>query len=160
MPALESRRVRTQPLRVTGAFSGARPERLSAQVSEAIRYSIRSLRSEAERPAQNYNVCFQISIPAMSDATSTARNLNRRRLLLACAAVVGAYTTPAWAEGETGDPAARQIRAFCDSLVDVMKQARQLGVRGRYEKLAAPIRETFDLPAMTRIAVGSDWSSI
>ncbi len=96
----------------------------------------------------------------MSEAPRVARNLNRRRLLLACAALLGAYRTPAWAEGEAGDPAARQIRAFCDSLVAVMKQARELGVRGRYEKLAAPIRTTFDLPAMTRIAVGSDWNSI
>ena len=102
----------------------------------------------------------KVRVPTMSEATSTARNLNRRRLLLACAALVGAYATVAWAAGETGDPAARQIRAFCDSLVAVMKQARELGVRGRYEKLATPIRETFDLPAMTRIAVGSDWSSI
>src|SRR5437762_13837373 len=96
----------------------------------------------------------------MSEATTTARNPNRRRLLLACAAWVGAYTRPGWEEGEPADPAARQIRAFCDSLVAVMKQARQLGVRGRYENLGPPIRATFDLPAMTRIAVGSDWSSI
>jgi phospholipid transport system substrate-binding protein len=90
----------------------------------------------------------------------TARNLNRRWLLLACAALLGAYTTPGWAEGEAGDPAAKQIRAFYDSLVAVMKQARELGTRGRYEKLAAPIRTTFDLPAMTRIAIGSDWNSL
>jgi phospholipid transport system substrate-binding protein len=96
----------------------------------------------------------------MSEATSTACNPNRRRLLLACAALLGAYATPGWAQGEAGDPAAKQIRAFYDSLLVVMKQARELGVRGRYEKLAAPIRATFDLPAMTRIAVGSDWNSI
>jgi hypothetical protein len=42
MPAFESRRVRTQPFTVTGLFSGARPARMSAQVSEAIRYSIRA----------------------------------------------------------------------------------------------------------------------
>ncbi|TMI03742.1 MAG: hypothetical protein E6H46_08425 [Betaproteobacteria bacterium] len=81
------------------------------------------------------------------------RNLNRRRLVLACAALLGACTAPAWAEGETGDPAAKQIRAFYDSLVPVMKQARELGLRGRYENLGPPIRATFDLPAMTRIAV-------
>jgi len=96
----------------------------------------------------------------MSEATRTARNLNRRRLLLACVALLGAYTTPGWAEGETSDPAAKQIRAFYDSLVAVMKQARELGIRGRSERLATPIRATFDLPAMTRIAVGSDWNSI
>src|SRR5438552_12589645 len=96
----------------------------------------------------------------MSEATRMTRNLNRRRLVLACAALLGACTAPAWAEGETGDPAAKQIRAFYDSLVAVMKQARELGLRGRYERLATPIRATFDLPAMTRIAVGSDWNSI
>ena len=88
----------------------------------------------------------------MSEATRTACKLNRRRLVLACAALLGACTAPAWAEGETGDPAAKQIRAFYDSLVPVMKQARELGLRGRYERLATPIRATFDLPAMTRIA--------
>ena len=41
-----------------------------------------------------------------------------------------------------------------------MKQARELGINGRYEKLAPVIRATFDLAAMTRIAVGPDWSSI
>ena len=41
-----------------------------------------------------------------------------------------------------------------------MKQAEQLGVRGRYDKLAPVIRSTFDLPAMTRIAVGPDWTTI
>jgi phospholipid transport system substrate-binding protein len=41
-----------------------------------------------------------------------------------------------------------------------MKQAKELGIRGRYEKLAPAIRGTFDLAAMTRIAVGPDWNSI
>lgn len=41
-----------------------------------------------------------------------------------------------------------------------MKQAADLGVRGRYEKLAPTIRSVFDLPAMTRIAVGMSWSSL
>ena len=33
-------------------------------------------------------------------------------------------------------------------------------VRGRYDKLAPVIRSTFDLPAMTRIAVGPEWTAI
>jgi phospholipid transport system substrate-binding protein len=41
-----------------------------------------------------------------------------------------------------------------------MKQADRLGIRGRYEKLAPVIRATFDLAAMTRIAVGPDWNAI
>jgi phospholipid transport system substrate-binding protein len=86
--------------------------------------------------------------------------LKRRRILLACGALLGASALPAWAEGEAGDPAAKRVRAFYDSLLAVMKQARELGINGRYEKLAPAIRATFDLAAMTRIAVGSDWSSI
>jgi phospholipid transport system substrate-binding protein len=41
-----------------------------------------------------------------------------------------------------------------------MEQADKLGTRGRYEKLTPAIRTTFDLAAMTRIAVGPDWNSI
>jgi len=41
-----------------------------------------------------------------------------------------------------------------------MKQARELGIQGRYDRLAPAIRATFDLAAMTRIGVGPDWSSI
>lgn len=67
---------------------------------------------------------------------------------------------PARADGEAGDPAVKPVRAFYDSLLAVMKQAKELGVRGRYDRLAAPIRATFDLAAMTRIAVGPDWSAI
>jgi phospholipid transport system substrate-binding protein len=85
--------------------------------------------------------------------------LKRRRILLACGALLGASAVPAWAE-EAGDPAAKRIRAFYDSLLAVMKQARELGINGRYEKLAPAIRATFDLAAMTRIAVGPDWTSI
>ena len=40
-----------------------------------------------------------------------------------------------------------------------MKQAKELGIRGRDERLNTPIRATFDLAAMTRIAVGPDWNS-
>jgi hypothetical protein len=36
MPALESRRVRTQPLNVTGVSLGARPARTSSQVTDVI----------------------------------------------------------------------------------------------------------------------------
>jgi phospholipid transport system substrate-binding protein len=98
----------------------------------------------------------------MSEPMSIPRDLIRRRLLPACAGLLALslFMAPAWAEGDAGDPAVKQIRAFYGSLMAVMKQAKELGIRGRYEKLSAPIRASFDLAAMTRIAVGSDWSSI
>ena len=41
-----------------------------------------------------------------------------------------------------------------------MKEAQRLGFQGRYDKLAPVIRATFDLAAMTRIAVGPEWSAL
>jgi phospholipid transport system substrate-binding protein len=98
------------------------------------------------------------SVPTMSEAAAYFRT--RRRLLLAGAAALGCGATRARAAAEGGDPAVQTVRAFYDSLLAVMKRAKELGVRGRYDRLAAPIRAAFDLAAMTRIAVGPDWSAI
>lgn len=89
-----------------------------------------------------------------------ARNSKRRWLLLTFGALILRGALPAYAEGEAGDPAVARVQAFYDSLLTVMKQAKELGIRGRYDKLAPAIRGTFDLPAMTRIAIGPDWNSI
>jgi len=89
-----------------------------------------------------------------------AYDFRRRRILLACLAALGASALPVSVRSEEVEPAITSIRAFYESLLAVMKQADKLGVRGRYEKLAPAVRATFDLPAMTRIAVGPDWSAI
>lgn len=64
------------------------------------------------------------------------------------------------AQAQTSDPAVARIRAFYDVLLGVMKQADKLGLRGRYDKLAPAIRDTYDLAAMTRIAVGAEWNAL
>jgi phospholipid transport system substrate-binding protein len=84
----------------------------------------------------------------------------RRHALRATAALLVALALPAGVEAADIDPAVAPIRAFYDALLAAMKQADQLGVRGRYDKLAPVIRSTFDLPAMTRIAVGPEWTAI
>ncbi|HEY3180558.1 MAG TPA: ABC transporter substrate-binding protein [Casimicrobiaceae bacterium] len=89
-----------------------------------------------------------------------ARVSKRRRVLLAYGLLLGVGAAPAGAAPDAGDAAAARIRAFYDALLMVMKDAKSLGVRGRYEKLAPTIRDTFDLAAMTRIAVGPEWNSI
>jgi phospholipid transport system substrate-binding protein len=85
----------------------------------------------------------------------------RRRFLAASVALgLAAVVYPAYcAQGEP-DPAAARIRAYCDVLLETMKHAKELGIQGRYDQLAPVIRATFDLGAMTRIAVGPDWPSI
>jgi phospholipid transport system substrate-binding protein len=59
---------------------------------------------------------------------------------------------------EPGAPAV--IKGYCDALLDVMKHATTLGFAGRYEKLKPAIEKVFNLPLMTRLAVGPQWSSL
>ncbi|MEO8345606.1 MAG: ABC transporter substrate-binding protein [Betaproteobacteria bacterium] len=80
--------------------------------------------------------------------------------MLGAGAALAGLALPYRAAAADADPAIAPIRAFYDALLAAMKQAGQLGVRGRYDKLAPVIRATFDLPAMTRIAVGPEWTSI
>ena len=84
----------------------------------------------------------------------------RRRFVFACTAWLLLLLYPVSGLAQDADPAVARIRAFYDALLGVMKDAERLGVRGRYDRLAPVIRATFDLAAMTRIAVGQDWSSI
>lgn len=71
----------------------------------------------------------------------------------ACLPVLAVHAQPA-------DPAATQVAAFDTALLDVMKQAKKLGPRGRYDALKPAIEQSFDLPTMTRFAVGTTWSAL
>ena len=50
------------------------------------------------------------------------------------------------------------VEGFHTALLDIMRSAPRLGVRGRYERLAPAMSQVFDLAAMTRIAVGPPWT--
>lgn len=68
----------------------------------------------------------------------------------------------AWApqsHAQSADPTTR-VKSFYSALLETMKDAKRLGVEGRYKKLEPTITASFDLPAMTRIAVGSTWTSL
>jgi len=56
------------------------------------------------------------------------------------------------------DPAIDTIDAFDKTLLETMKSAGDLGVKGRYHKLEPAVAKTFDLPVMTRYAVGAKWN--
>ena len=50
------------------------------------------------------------------------------------------------------------VRGFYDRLVETMKQGDKLGFKGRYQKLEPVIAGAFNLPLMTRFAVGPSWA--
>ena len=83
----------------------------------------------------------------------------RRRVLRSIAAVAGALALPVRAAEDDASVTA-PIRAFYDALLDAMRRAKALGVKGRYDRLAPAIESAFDLAAMTRIAIGPRWTSL
>jgi phospholipid transport system substrate-binding protein len=77
--------------------------------------------------------------------------MNRRHLLLALPMLA---PLPALAQSSPTEA----IESFHATLLGLMREARQLGVRGRYSRLEPVMARVFDLPAMTRIAVGPPWT--
>lgn len=78
-----------------------------------------------------------------------------RRAVVATAIVSPAV--PALAQATA--PAA-VVEGFHAALLDTMRNARLLGPRGRERRLRPAMQAAFDLPAMTRIAVGPPWTGL
>lgn len=75
------------------------------------------------------------------------------------AAKTKSHKTTATAPAAVSDPV-KTVEAFHAALLDSMKHARELGIQGRYNKLAPAVDAAFDLPAMTQAVVGPDWSNM
>jgi phospholipid transport system substrate-binding protein len=52
------------------------------------------------------------------------------------------------------------VRGFYDTLLNTMKNGRSLGQSGRYARLVPVVDRVFDVPSMTRLAIGSTWASL
>jgi phospholipid transport system substrate-binding protein len=50
------------------------------------------------------------------------------------------------------------IQRFYDALLSEMKEAKQLTFDQRYQRLAPAVTQTYNLPLMTRLAVGPEWA--
>ncbi|THD61310.1 ABC transporter substrate-binding protein [Phenylobacterium sp.] len=87
-------------------------------------------------------------------------NPMRYALSSALALAVAFAAAPPAVHAQAADPAAAQIEKFDDALLDVMKRAKALGPRGRFDALQPAVERAFDLPAMTRFAVGTTWASV
>ena len=85
-----------------------------------------------------------------------------RRVSVSLAAVLGGLSLmgAGGAFAAQTDPAAVRIESFDSSLLEVMKGGSTLGAKGRFHKLAPVVDATFDIPLMTRVAVGSTWTTM
>lgn len=70
--------------------------------------------------------------------------------------VLALVILPATSVAQQNGPIA-VVEHFQDILIEVMKNARQWGYEGRYERLAPVVRQTHDLPTIARVAVGRYW---
>ena len=74
--------------------------------------------------------------------------------------LVALLATPPAAQAQSADPAAAEINRLDEGLLATMKDGKRLGPKGRYEKLEPVISRAFDLPTMTRFAVGPTWAML
>ena len=57
------------------------------------------------------------------------------------------------------DPQA-PVRSFYGVLLTTMQQGRALGENGRYARLEPVVNRTFDIPYMSRLAIGPSWNNL
>jgi len=74
---------------------------------------------------------------------------------IVCALVVASVVRAAAA-----DTPRATVERLDQVLLDVLKQADALGYRGRFERLAAPITDAFDLDFMAERSLGSEWQKL
>jgi len=52
------------------------------------------------------------------------------------------------------------VRSLYATLLQAMRNGATLGPRGRYAQIEPVVRRVFDIPFMTRLAVGPDWAGV
>jgi phospholipid transport system substrate-binding protein len=55
---------------------------------------------------------------------------------------------------------AEAVRSLYSTLLSAMQNGPALGPQGRYAQIAPVVRRVFDIPLMTRIAVGPQWAQL
>lgn len=83
-----------------------------------------------------------------------------RRRFLALSAAAAACFAASRVSYASGDPTVERVQGFYDTLLDTMKQGPQLGVQGRFGKIAPAVHAAYDMPTMTKVACGPEWSKI
>jgi len=70
---------------------------------------------------------------------------------------LAALSPPAFSMGMTGTDT---VRSLYDTLLTTMRSGPALGPAGRYSRIEPVVRQAFDIPFMTRLAVGPQWENL
>ena len=82
------------------------------------------------------------------------------RVLAAAMATVAIALSPVAAQAAAADPAQARVEAFDNALLAAMKSGSAAGVKARDRDLTPAVESAFDIPTMTRYAVGPSWSTM
>jgi phospholipid transport system substrate-binding protein len=85
---------------------------------------------------------------------------NWMKTFAAALALLFAIAVVPAARAASADPAVQQIQTFYDGLLDTMRHAKQLGVKGRYEKMKPVVEQAYDLTDMTGYSIGPSWAGL
>lgn len=80
------------------------------------------------------------------------------RLILSGTLAAALLAAPALTQG--ADPARAPVQALDDGLLAIMKAGKTAGVAGRSARIAPVVDRAFDLPLMTRLSVGTAWTTL
>jgi phospholipid transport system substrate-binding protein len=78
---------------------------------------------------------------------------------LALAAAASALVAGA-AYAQASDPAAAKIESFDAAVIKTLQAGKAAGAAGRAKVVGPAVEQTFDLPYMTRVAVGPAWTKM
>jgi phospholipid transport system substrate-binding protein len=92
----------------------------------------------------------------INPVTLMARRGKIAGLCIALSLAAGIFTENASA---LADPQAN-VRGFYDALLTTMRNGPTLGQSGRYARLAPVVDRVFDVPSMTRLAMGPSWATL
>lgn len=98
---------------------------------------------------------FAITVAPATNAMQTMPVSRRAFLLLP---LLAAAVPKRVAAADAGSVAA--IQHFYDALLAVMREAKHLSFDQRYQRLAPVITQTYNLPLMSRLAVGPEWAKL
>lgn len=86
-----------------------------------------------------------------------------RSLILAASAALAlpmAVVAAPVAQAQGADPALATVNSLDQGLLSIMKAGKAAGMRGRSAAIGPVVDRVYDLPLMTRLAVGPAWNSI
>ena len=71
-----------------------------------------------------------------------------------------ALAAPQAVHAQVADPAAATVQSISNGLLGIMRAGGNAGMAGRSRMIAPTIDRTFDIPLMTRLSVGPQWTQI